>query len=506
MVYQGARGSLARHVSLSLKSIRLLTPPQLWKIVDRLDGVESRGIERVLPNERNHTQRLSDCMWMWLAANTTTATFALGTLGASVFDLGFRPTVLTIIFFNLLSTIPVAYFSTFGPKLGLRQLTLSRFSFSLYFPNCIPIILNVIACVGWSTINCITGALTLRAVSEGNQTRIPSAAAIVIIAVLTLVPSFIGYRYVHAYERYSWIPMAIIFFIVLGLSAKYFDAGSWGDASSNVTAASVLSFGSAVVGFGLGWSSLAADYTVNFPEDVSSIRVFIWTYVGLNVPLILLETFGAAMMTTLNSSAPRFAERYAKDSIGGLLGAALQPAGGFGQFCLVVLAFGIVANNIPNMYSLALTTQALHPWLQAIPRPFICIIGTIVYIILAVVGVDHFESWLDTLLVLLSYWLAIYCTIVIEEHLIFRRGKWANYDPDGIADWRTLPVGIAAFVALGAGVAGFVLGMSQVWYVGVLAKKVQPKFGGDIGFELAAAFSGIVYPIARYIEKKKFGR
>ena len=229
--------------------------------------MESRGIERVLPSERNHTQHLSDCMWMWLAANSTTSTFSLGTLGASVFGLEFRPAVLTIIFFNLLSTIPVAYFSTFGPKLGLRQLTLSRFSFSLYFPNCFPIILNSIACVGWSTINCITGALTLRAVSEGNQTRIPSAAAIVIIAILTLVPSFIGYRYVHAYERYSWIPVAIVFFIVLGLAAPYFDSGGWGDAPSNVTAASVLSFGSAIVGFGLGWSSLAADYTVNFPEE-----------------------------------------------------------------------------------------------------------------------------------------------------------------------------------------------------------------------------------------------
>ena len=55
-------------------------------------------------------------------------------------------------------------------------------------------------------------------------------------------------------------------------------------------------------------------------------------------------------------------------------------------------------------------------------------------------------------------------------------------------------------------VAGFVLGMSQVWYIGVLAGKIEPKFGGDIGFELAAAFAGTVYPIARYIEKKKFGR
>jgi purine-cytosine permease-like protein len=38
--------------------------------------------------------------------------------------------------------------------------------------------------------------------------------------VLSLVPSFIGYRYIHAYQRYAWIPMAIIFVISFGLSVK----------------------------------------------------------------------------------------------------------------------------------------------------------------------------------------------------------------------------------------------------------------------------------------------
>ena len=50
--------------------------------------------------------------------------------------------------------------------------------------------------------------------------------------------------------------------------------------------------------------------------------------------------------------------------------------------------------------------------------------------------------------------------------------------------------------------AGIILGMSQVWYVGVLASKIEPGVGADIGFELAAVFSGTVYPIARYIEMK----
>lgn len=35
-------------------------------------------------------------------------------------------------------------------------------------------------------------------------------------------------------------------------------------------------------------------------------------------------------------------------------------------------------------------------------RVFLVILGTIVYIILAIVGAEHFTSWLDTLLILLS--------------------------------------------------------------------------------------------------------
>lgn len=46
-----------------------------------------------------------------------------------------------------------------------------------------------------------------------------------------------------------------------------------------------------------------------------------------------------------------WAAAYQSGSVGGLIGAVLEPVGGFGKFCLVLLAFSIVANNIPNNYS-----------------------------------------------------------------------------------------------------------------------------------------------------------
>ena len=94
-----------------------------------------------------------------------------------------------------------------------------------------------------------------------------------------------------------------------------------------------------------------------------------------------------------------------------------------------------------------------------------------VYVVLAIVGASHFESWLDTLLVLLSYWLAIFSTILLEEHFIFRRGRWDHYNPDDYDKPHHLPLGLAALVAACCGVVGAVLGMATQWYVGVLGKK-----------------------------------
>lgn len=59
----------------------------------------------------------------------TISTFSLGTLAIGVFHLGLRDAILTIVFFNLLSTIPVSYFSIFGARTGLRQMVFSRYSF-----------------------------------------------------------------------------------------------------------------------------------------------------------------------------------------------------------------------------------------------------------------------------------------------------------------------------------------------------------------------------------------
>src|SRR5260370_22911185 len=87
--------------------------------------------------------------------------------------------------------------------------------------------------------------------------------------------------------------MAIIFailVIVAALHLRIIPTPAFGAAEI----AGFISFGGAIYGFATGWSSYAADYNVNQPENTSPKRVFCLTFLGVFVPCVVLETIGMA--------------------------------------------------------------------------------------------------------------------------------------------------------------------------------------------------------------------
>src|SRR5207245_2243806 len=172
------------------------------------------------------------------------STIALGALATQAFFLGFWDGVAVIILFNVLGVLPVAFFSTLGPKLGLRQMTISRFSFG-WVGGIIMAAFNVAACIGWSAVNVIIGGQLIFALTNG---AIPRWAGILIIAILTTLVSIYGYRYVHRYERYAWIPMAIIFVILAVVAAPHMSIIP-SPAFTAAELACLVSFGGAVYWF-----------------------------------------------------------------------------------------------------------------------------------------------------------------------------------------------------------------------------------------------------------------
>lgn len=64
------------------------------------------------------------------------------------------------------------------------------------------------------------GAQALSAVAGHDSAhKLPVAAGIVIIAMITMFVALFGYRYVHLFERYASVPVAIILIIMLGEAA-----------------------------------------------------------------------------------------------------------------------------------------------------------------------------------------------------------------------------------------------------------------------------------------------
>ena len=97
--------------------------------------------------------------------------------------------------------------------------------------------------------------------------------------------------------------------------------------------------------------------------------MFLWTWSGLIFPLLFTEMLGVAIMTATgldeNAVGNRYLDGFNESGAGGLLGAVLvPPLGNFGNFCLVILALSIIANNCPNIYSVSLTAQVFGPWVQ----------------------------------------------------------------------------------------------------------------------------------------------
>lgn len=456
-----------------------ISVPEESRSVSEESRVERLGIERVLPHERTHL-RIFDNFTLWFSANLVISTVALGALAVPVFGLGFWDSVLAIVIFNLLGALPVAFLSTLGPKLGLRQMTITRFSFGWNGAS-VMALFNVAACTGWSAVNSIVGGELVAAVSGGTIAR---PVAILFIAVITTIFGMYGYKQLHRYARYMWIPAAIIFLILMVVVAPkvvIIPTPVLGIAEI----ASFISFGGAVFGFATGWSSYAADYSVRQPQETPAAKVFWFTYLGVALPCVILEIFGMALTTAF------------KQNGGDLLAAAAQPLGGIGVFLLILLALSIIANNIPNAYSIGLSMQVLGKSFQRVGRIMWTLFAALFYMLIAIPAVSNFNNTLSDFLLIIAYWLGPWSIILIEEHFIFRKGRY------NVEDWNTprkLPAGWAAMVAMAFGLLGVYLGAAQVLFVGPIAGLFNPPYGMDVGFELGLIFAGIVYLFLRRVE------
>lgn len=181
--------------------------------------------------------------------------FATGFLGF-YFGLSLKQNLLIIIFGSLLGGSVSGFCATFGAATGLRQISVSRYSMGWY-PNKLVAALNAIQQLGWSAVGCITGGLALQALSGGS---LSIAVGVVIIAVCSFAISFIGLRAILVYEKYAWFIYFVIFMIIFGETAPYYDITTPPSVEGATESGWVLTLLAIIYGSSASWCTITSDY------------------------------------------------------------------------------------------------------------------------------------------------------------------------------------------------------------------------------------------------------
>ena len=172
----------------------------------KVAAVEPGGAEFIPLHER-HGKPLQ-LFWTWTSPNLEFATVFVGVIGVAFFGLSFWQALLAIVIGTGLGSVTQGLLGAEGPSHGVPQMVMSRLGFG-YWGNVLPAGLNAItAGIGWFAVNSVSGTFALNTL-----THLPKWLCLVIIVVAQIVIAFFGHNLVHAFERYAFPLLAVIFLI-----------------------------------------------------------------------------------------------------------------------------------------------------------------------------------------------------------------------------------------------------------------------------------------------------
>ncbi|GMK55769.1 hypothetical protein CspeluHIS016_0208250 [Cutaneotrichosporon spelunceum] len=465
-------------------------------------GVEERGIQ---PRPEHEREPLTWRSYMaqtafWAAMNSNILTFSEGMVGVLKFNLDFQATVLVIVIFTLVMCLPAAWLATNGPRTGMRQMVQARYAMG-YIPTMVIGGANCLTFIGYLSLQSILGGQCLSIASEAGMTW---TVGIVVITVICVCLSFIGLRALHVLSLTTLPIVFLVYLVLVGVNGDklHLALNEAAQSASKITAWGILGYGATQIGFTASYAGMASDFSTSLPVHTPRFTLFCCVYLGLATPIILLQILGAACALAARSIP-------AWDTAAALGGPNLvftmAGAGGVAKFVMVLFCFSVTANVAPTIYSCGLSGQVVLPFLVRVPRYFLAIIVTAIYLPIAIVGSTHFFTIMLNFLGVLGYWTSLYLPPALVEPILYRNPvNTCTYPVEIWNKVSKLPWGLAFVVSAACAIPVCVAGMSQTWWTGWIARKVEG--GGDIGFELGFTVVLILFIPLRYLERKWTGR
>jgi nucleobase:cation symporter-1, NCS1 family len=437
---------------------------------DKVVAIEPGGVEFIPLNER-HGSPLQ-LVWTWASPNMEFATIGVGILGVLFWGLTFWQCVLAIVVGTGLGAVTHGILSTWGPKSGLCQMVLSRSGFG-FLGNILPAGINALAAgIGWFAVNSISGALALNSLVSG----LPKSLCLIIVVVAQLAIAFLGHNLVHAFERYAFPVLAVIFVVsaVIVLSKSHPGAAALPDPNEPTIGGFLIMVGAAF-GYACGWNPYASDYTRYLPPRTRALPVALCAGLGLFVSCVLLEIAGAAAVTAGGSEV-------APSAFTGELPTFLA------KLTLLAICLGAIAANALNVYSGAMSFMAMGVRLPTrLARAVVALALGVIGLVVALFGLGNAGQNYENFLLIISYWIAPWLGVVLTD-------RWLRRGEDSAFRYTRASVNWAGPVAMLLGmVISIWLFANQVKYHGLVPKAHHGV--GDITFEVGFVIAAVVYAV-----------
>jgi len=428
-----------------------------------IEDVSSRAVEHGVARELQ-TMAPDKVFWSHFCINLCPASWVLGALLIGI-GLDFKLGLLAILLGNAIGCLPVGLNATLGPRTGLTQIEISRFSFGALGTR-VPSALNWFCAVGWDAVNNVPSVLALVALATLYGLSLPFWLGLSALVAIQLTASMYGHHVVQLLAKYLCYVLIVVF-SVTGIVA-ILHGGSIATARTAITPATFVLGVSIVAGFAMGFAPYSSDYTRYLPRDTNPRLIFTLAFFGVGLSSVLIEICGLLTASHLTDLSPA-----------GVIGEIGALTGPFAPVALIAIAASAISINSINDNTAAYCFISMG---VRIPRHIAAIVTSLCGFVLAVAGAGKFAELFSNYLLLLLYWIAPWAGIVLTDWWLFGgEGRAPQRWSSGATIFLIVtPVTIALFSA------------TEI-YTGPIAKLLG---GTDIGFFVGFFAAAGAYAIA----------
>jgi nucleobase:cation symporter-1, NCS1 family len=404
--------------------------------------------------------------FIWFASNMNVSTFFTGTL-AVVLGLSFWYALIAITLGIVIGAAPVAWLALMGPRTGMGILPLSRLPFGKSVP--LPAVVQWLTTVAWDALIGIFGGAALQSLLH-----VPFALGVLIVFVVQGAVGFLGYEFIHRFEKWASVITAIFFAILVYHIIRRHDLQMNGDLHGGAAVGTFILMVTISISLAISWSGCASDYSRYMPPDSSRPRVFWFTFAGL------VASFEWTVVAGL--MAGKFLSNQTAEGIRTLVG-----GGAVGAFALVAIAISAVASNAIEDYSGSLALQAGG---VRVRRPIAALASTaIAFAIILWIHSGQFATRFENVLLFTGYWIAPFFAIILANWFLSRNQVNSRLFQQ-LMDLKSLRSGWPALAAFVIGFVAMLPFMNTALVFGAAAKALD---GADISYLVGFLVAFAVY-------------